>query len=504
MAISPGLQINVSQQLKLTPQLQQSIKILQYSALEVQQTIAASLETNFMLELDTDLEAEQDELDNLEDLAENSNSETDQEAELGALPDIPDLDLNSNEISDDSFDAEYSWDTLNNERLNTQSSDSDEYESPENYTAKHTSLNEHLIWQVETYSWQSELQQLIAYYLVDQINDDGFLTTTLPSILNTIKSSQPDLVISLADLEQVLEQVQEFEPDGVGARDLAESLLIQLRQFPENEITETANHLIAHHFDWLSNYQHAKIKKNYALDEDELTALLRFIQRLNPRPGREFAAIDDNLIVPDLRLKRSKNGWLVELNPDAFPRVSINQSYIDLTKNLKDNQQLKQVREQLAEARGLIKSIQSRGETLLKVGSYIVEKQQEFFEIGEQAMQPLVLREVADFLDLHESTISRATNQKYMQTPRGTFELKYFFSSSVSQDGYEEQSAVSIKAHIKDLIDEENPQKPLSDKKIMELLEEKDIQVARRTISKYREAMGIPSSSERRKLGRFR
>jgi RNA polymerase sigma-54 factor len=241
------------------------------------------------------------------------------------------------------------------------------------------------------------------------------------------------------------------------------------------------------------------------LNDDELTEVIQVIQSLSPRPGREYSSTQGEIVIPDLKLYRTKDGFMVELNQDAFPRLTINSAYINMAGDLgSSSQEAKQIKEQLTEAKGLIKSIQSRGETLLRVGKYIVEKQARFFDEGEQAMQPMVLRDVAESLELHESTISRATNQKYMQTPRGTFELKYFFSTGVSQYGSEDQSAIAIKSHIKQLIDDEDPNKPLSDNKLMALLEEKEINVARRTIAKYREAMHIPSSSERKKLNKFK
>lgn len=502
MAIMPGLQINIGQQLKLTPQLQQSIKILQYSALEVQQTIEATLETNFMLEID-DLLEDEEELD--EQQQTDPEPQEAEQVDADAAQEL-DLDKDVTEI-DDAYDAEYSWDDLYSDRQTTSQASSsfdDEYTAPENYTADQKSLHDHLNWQIDTYPWSSEVEQTIAYFITDAITDDGYLHTELADILVAIKRNKPGLVVKLQDVERVLSIVHQFEPSGIGARSIQESLLLQLSHLPSTSYHISAAQLIKENFDWLTLHEHNRIKKAYGLDDVQLDTLLGCIQSLNPRPGREFAATQADFIVPDLRLSRARLGWLVELNPDAFPRLSVNKAYIEMSDQIKDTKQLKQVREQLNEARGLIKSVQSRGETLLRVGRYVVERQQRFFEEGEQAMQPLVLREVAEFLDLHESTISRATNQKYMQTPRGTFELKYFFSTGVSQDGSDDQSAIAIKAHIKDLIEQEDAKKPLSDKRLMELLEEKDINVARRTIAKYREAVGIPSSSERRKLGRFR
>ncbi|MBE0493349.1 MAG: RNA polymerase factor sigma-54 [Thiomicrospira sp.] len=510
MAMMPGLQINIGQQLKLTPQLQQSIKILQYSALEVQQTIQATLETNFMLEIEDDLV---DDLDN-SDESRDKNALEDLEAggQLAADQDLKALDISDDaNHADEAYSADYSWDDLYSDRQTTPSSsqtsrsqDSDEYSAPENYTAEQVSLHSHLNWQADIYAWPSDSFATIASFLIDEINDEGYLHAPLESVLNSIHQHEPSLKISLKDLETVLEIIQQFEPSGVGARSVQECLLLQLKSLPKTPYLVTAKQLIEEHFDWLSYRDHKRIKKVYGLDDAQLDELLRSIQSLNPRPGREFSVTQADIVVPDLRLFRSRQGWVVELNAEAFPRLNVNATYIDLASKLTNSEQARKIKEQLVEARGLIKSVQSRGETLLRVGRYIVEKQHRFFEEGEQAMQPLVLREVAEVLELHESTISRATNQKYIQTPRGTFELKYFFSTGVSQYGSDDQSAIAIKAHIKELISQEEAKKPLSDNKLMELLEEKDISVARRTIAKYREALGIPSSSERKKLHRFR
>lgn len=511
MAMMPGLQINIGQQLKLTPQLQQSIKILQYSALEVQQTIATTLETNFMLEVEDEL---------LDEVELNSDSDFDDEAETPSASEIGQFDSNGDlkalDINDDvnhadeAYSADYSWDDLYSDRQTGQSAtgasnnDSDDYTAPENYTAEQRSLHDHLNWQADIFPWQNEIDQVIASYIIDEINDEGYLHITLEDLLQSIAENEPQLKPNVADIERVLAMVQQFEPSGVGARSVQECLLLQLKNLPKTPYHLTATQLIESHFDWLTYHDHKRIKKVYGLDDDQLNQLLRTIQSLNPRPGREYSVTQPDIVIPDLRLTRSRQGWVVELNADAFPRLTINSLYVDLANGLGDNEQAKQIKEKLIEARGLIKSVQSRGETLLRVGRYIVEKQHRFFEEGEQAMQPLVLREVADVLELHESTISRATNQKYIQTPRGTFELKYFFSTGVSQYGSEDQSAIAIKAHIKELVAAEDPKKPLSDNKLMELLEDKDISVARRTIAKYREALGIPASSERKKVHRFR
>lgn len=504
MALMPGLQINVGQQLKLTPQLQQSIKILQYSAQEVQQTIEATLESNYMLEIEEDQISEEEILGNTTAKELTDPEQAKNESSAAEQP----VDINSNENIGDDLEIDCNWDEVYSDyaasKTRTSSSSSEEFVAAENYTSAEKSLHDHLYWQSDIYPW-NEHEDVLADFLIDDINDEGYLTTPLPDLLEAINQQYSEHTFSLEMIENVLTTIQQFEPTGVGARSVQESLLLQLESMAQTPYVVTARQLISENFEWLSYHDHKRIKKLYGLNDEELTALFKLIQSLNPRPGREFSSADSEVIIPDLRLKRTKSGWLVELNADAFPRLTVNAAYIDLASQLDDSEQSKKIKEQMIEAKGLIKSIHSRGETLLKVGTFIVEKQHDFFEQGELAMHPLVLRDVAEHLDLHESTISRATNQKYIQTPRGTFELKYFFSSGVSQYGSADQSATSIKAHIKALIDSEDPKKPLSDSKLMNLLEtEKEISVARRTIAKYREALGIPSSSERKKLNKFK
>ncbi|WP_019556262.1 RNA polymerase factor sigma-54 [Thiomicrorhabdus arctica] len=498
MALMPGLQLNIGQQLKLTPQLQQSIKILQYSALEVQQTIEATLETNFMLEIDEELSLD-------DELSSEQNSDTQKDAketESNSTEEKP-LDINEADSISDELDIDCNWEEVYSDHtVSSNSQSAEDYIGAETYTASEKTLHDHLHWQSDIYPWD-EADEVLASYLIDDISDEGYLSTELYELLEEINLNE-ESDYNLDALTSVLTIIQQFEPTGVGARSIQESLLLQLANMPNNPFVVTAAQLITDNFDWLSFHDSKRIKKLYGLDDEQLNQLFRLIQSLNPRPGRDFSSTQSEIIIPDLRIKRSKQGWLVELNAKAFPRLAVNSTYIDLANTLDSSEQSKKIKEQLIEAKGLIKSIHSRGETLLRVGRFIVEKQHLFFEEGEQAMQPLVLREVAENLELHESTISRATSQKYMQTPRGTYELKYFFSTGVSQYGSADQSATAIKAHIKGLVDQENAKKPLSDNKLMALLEEKEISVARRTIAKYREALNIPSSSERKKRNQFK
>jgi len=519
MAMLPGLQFNVSQQLKLTPQLQQSIKILQHSAIELQEAINEALDSNIMLELEQESES-----------IETSDYESDYQAidetydhgddhEMTSLTEFnsvgDDLSIDHHKTLSDTLDCQ--WDDLfdkdGNEAAVEQSEfddfsvtshhDNDDYTPAESYTSAHEDLYTHLKWQVDTFSWGTDIQQAIAYYLIDMINEQGYLSHSVDEVINAISENE-SFTPDDDDIETVLTLIQDnFDPSGVGARSIQECLTIQLSGvMPQTPLVKTAIRLLNEKFDWFAHGDFTRLKRVYALDDNNWNALIQLIQSLNPKPGLSYIDGEREVIIPDLIIKRDKKGWKVELNPNAYPRVRVNSEYVDLLKHIdkssRNQTQAEAIKEKLLEARGLIKSIQSRGETLLKVGAYLVAEQAKFLDEGDVAMKPLVLRDVADALSLHESTISRATTQKYMQTPRGTFELKYFFSSSVSQYGPQDQSAVAIKARMKQLIDAEDPKKPISDQDLVDKLEAMKISVARRTVAKYREAMGIASSSQRK------
>jgi RNA polymerase sigma-54 factor len=510
MAMLPGLQLNVSQQLKLTPQLQQSIKVLQFSAIELQQAIEDALDSNVMLEVEEDFSAD------LVPLAESpAQDDTTDWDELS----FPSLNMESTgqdavtstdiaETLDCQWDDVFDSDSLsaadNTDFSVTSHREDDEYESAENYTAAHESLYDHLRWQLETYTFDDESEQQIAYYLIDAVNAQGYLEKPLEEIAQDIEQHE-DWLPSNSLMNEVLNIIQQnFEPSGVAARSVQECLIIQLQgMIPRPQYLNIAMEMLKDRFDWFSHGEFVRLKRIYSLDDEQWQAVMNIIQSCNPKPGMAFANAESEIIIPDLILKRDKKGWKVELNAFAYPRVRVNTEYIDLLKQVEKKQRndpnMDAMRDNLAEARGLIKSIQSRGETLLKVAAYIIKEQSQFFELGDIAMRPMVLRDVAESLGLHESTISRATTQKYIQTPRGTLELKHFFSSSVSQYGPQDASATAIKARIKQLIDAENPKKPISDQDLVDQLDAAKVSVARRTVAKYREAMGIPSSSQRRK-----
>ncbi len=337
----------------------------------------------------------------------------------------------------------------------------------------------------------------IAEAIVDSINDDGYLTTSLEDIVTSINDPE----IEIEEVEAVLHRVQAFDPSGIAARDLRECLLIQLRQLTEEfEWTAYAVRLIEEHFDLLAQQDETQMRRKLKLDSNDLMSVIHLIRSLNPRPGTSVANQAPSYIEPDVFVYKHNNQWRVELNPDAAPKLRVNAEYAGLIRRADNSADNVTMKNHLQEARWFIKSLQSRNDTLLRVATRIVDIQRNFFEFGEEAMKPLVLRDIAEALEMHESTISRVTTQKYMHTPRGTYEFKYFFSSHVSTASGGEASATAIRALIKKLIGAEKPNKPLSDNKIAAILADQGINVARRTVAKYRESMAIPPSNERKRL----
>ena len=344
----------------------------------------------------------------------------------------------------------------------------------------------------------SDTDRLIATSIIDGINDQGYLEESLEDILASI---DPELDVEMDEIEVVLHRVQQFEPAGIGARDLRECLLLQLRQLPSNTAwLAEAQRLVRDYLDVLGNRDYSALMRRMKLKEDELRQVIELVQSLNPRPGSQIEASEPEYVVPDVIVRKHNGRWLVELNQEAMPRLRVNPQYAGFVKRADTSADNTFMRNQLQEARWFIKSLLSRNETLMKVATQIVEHQRGFLEHGEEAMKPLVLHDIAEAVGMHESTISRVTTQKYMHTPRGIYELKYFFSSHVSTTEGGECSSTAIRAIIKKLVAAENPKKPLSDSKIAGLLEAQGIQVARRTVAKYRESLGIAPSSERKRL----
>lgn len=473
-----GLQLRLSQQLAMTPQLQQAIRLLQLSTLELQQELQQALESNPLLEqIDTHEEI---------DTRETQDSETLDTADALEQKEMP-----------EELPLDASWDTIYT--AGTPPGTSGDYiddELPVYQGETTQTLQDYLMWQVELTPF-SDTDRAIATSIVDAVDDTGYLTVPLEDILE----SMGDEEIDIDEVEAVLKRIQRFDPVGVAAKDLRDCLLIQLSQFDKTTPwLEEARLIISDHLDLLANHDFRTLMRVTRLKEDVLKEAVNLIQSLDPRPGQSIQTGEPEYVIPDVLVRKHNGHWTVELNSDSIPRLQINQHYASMCNNARNDGDSQFIRSNLQDAKWLIKSLESRNDTLLRVSRCIVEQQQAFFEQGEEYMKPMVLADIAQAVEMHESTISRVTTQKYLHSPRGIFELKYFFSSHVNTEGGGEASSTAIRALVKKLIAAENPAKPLSDSKLTSLLSEQGIMVARRTVAKYRESLSIPPSNQRKQL----
>lgn len=491
--MKPSLQLKIGQHLTMTPQLQQAIRLLQLSTLDLQTEIQQTLEENPMLEMEEDSYSG----DNQDVAADSPN-----EGESVKAADSTDLDMEKTREIPDELPVDTEWDDIYDITPTTTASSSQAMDDGgndylENQSVSGDNLHEHLLWQLHN-SPVSDTDLLIGIAIIDAINEDGYLTESVEEIHQGLKD---DIEIEVDEVEAVLHRIQRFDPVGVCARNLRECLLLQLEPFsPDTPGLDDAKMLITDYLDLIGAHDYARLQRKTRLSEDELNTLIRFIQTLNPKPGSLISSDTTRYVIPDIFVRKLNNRWRVELNPEAAPKLRVNQLYAGHLKNSGKDDGSNQLRNSLQEARWFIKSLQSRSETLMRVGTAIVERQRLFLEYGDEGMKPMVLRDIADELEMHESTISRVTTQKYMHTPRGVFEFKFFFSSHVSTSDGGECSATAIRAMVKKLIENENPQKPMSDNKISAFLIKEGINVARRTVAKYRESMLIPPSNERKRL----
>lgn len=499
-----GLQLKFSQQLTMTPQLQQAIKLLQLSTLDLQQEIIEQLYNNPLLETD-----ERDhENDNVEQ--QNNNVGDDDVNFDNNDPENFTQALDTPEVADSS--AESSWDSESSDRLSGEnswnevtntSSKSLTNNSDFNLDAIYQvteSLQDHLYWQLNLITL-SDRDKDIAEAFIDSVDNNGFLTSELQEITAHLKDKTTDDPLQQDELIAVLRRLQQFDPPGIFARDLKECLAIQLNQLVEDTAyLQEAKLLVENFLEDIASTELTKLAKKSKLDKLSVQHGLELIRTLNPRPGEMFAADDTEYIVPDVYIEKINGNWQVKLNDSNIPRIKINQAYSDLIKRADDSAENQFLKKNLNEARWFLRSLESRNDTLMQVTMAIVDFQQGFLEHGPVAMKPLVLSEIAEQLDLHESTVSRVTTKKYMATPQGIFELKYFFSSHVGTSDGGECSSTAVCAMLKMLIEAEKPCKPLSDNKLTTLLADQGIQVARRTVAKYRESMNIPSSSQRKRF----
>ncbi|HLI18156.1 MAG TPA: RNA polymerase factor sigma-54 [Rhodanobacteraceae bacterium] len=473
--MKPGLQLRQSQQLSLTPQLQQAIRLLQLSQLELQTELRELAEANPLIDLD------------------GSEAGDDGPAESSASSDS---DGGGAEASSDVIDESEYWDEHSPQVIEwAQSSHGfDDEDAMEPQDAAPEGLRDHLQWQANLSGFSSR-EAAIAAAIIDALDDDGYLHEGLEPVLAALRTLSPAITKDEADAVRM--RIQHFDPVGVASLDLGDCLDAQLEQLdPATEGRELARAIVASELDLLARRDIAKLSSRFGAPEDEVIAATTLIRALDPRPGSRFDSAAAEYVAPDAYAVKVSGRWRVSLSPECQPRLAINQHYCSLIARAQRSDAT-WLRGQLQEARWLMKSLEARADTLLKVAQAIVRTQSAFLDFGPEAMRPLVMRELAEELGMHESTISRVTTRKYLHTPRGTFEFKHFFSSSVATEDGGSASATAIQAMIRKLVDEEDPSKPLSDQTLTAELNRRGIQVARRTVAKYREQMRIPSSSER-------
>jgi RNA polymerase sigma-54 factor len=456
--------------------------------MDLQVEIQQTLEENPMLELEE----------------ENLTAETEQreQSETELAQQDAQLNMEKNQDLPDELPVDSEWDDIYDIATagisnSAQSTDGNINDFLENQSAEGNTLAEHLLWQLRNMS-TSDTDFAIGVAIIDAINDDGYLTESIEDIYGGLVD---ELEIELDEVEAVLHLIQRFDPIGVAARDLKECLLLQLEQFDSStDGLADLRMLIRDHLEQIGSRDYARLLKTTRLSEERLQQLITFIQSLNPKPGSTISPNRAEYVVPDIYVRKVNGEWRVTLNPENAPRLRINPLYAGYVKKSGRGKDSSYLRNSMQEARWFLKSLQSRSDTLLRVGKAIVDRQHLFLEYGDEGMKPMVLRDIAEELEMHESTISRVTTQKYMHTPRGVFEFKFFFSSHVSTVDGGECSATAIRAMVKKLIENENPRKPMSDNKISAFLVKEGINVARRTVAKYREAMSIPPSNERKRL----
>ncbi|MDQ9019500.1 RNA polymerase factor sigma-54 [Acinetobacter sichuanensis] len=484
MKLSVGLK--VANSLSLTPQLQQAIRLLQLSSLELEQEIQIQLDSNPLLE-----KIEDENNENLESL-ENLKQEQ-PEYELSES-------LNADHLPDE-LAVDTNWDDIYTHQSTAM--ERPEFDDREDNRYANASLKEHMLAQINLLHF-SPVDKLIAYCIIDALDEKGFLDASLDEIVSSVQHllQQMDYEIEVEEDEVivVLKHIQRLEPMGIGARNLAECLFVQVDALPNTTLFKKEASLLLTHYELLLSNDLNKLIKQTGLDAEQLKSAVDLLKTLKPYPGAEFDQKESDYQIPDVVVSKKNDHWHVQLNPDILPKLRINPFYSGMIKRADQSDDNQYLRNQMLEAKNFIKSVDERHKTLLKVTTCIVQHQRDFLELGAEGMKPLVLRDVADEVELHESTVSRVTTNKFLLTPRGLFELKYFFSSHVGTTSGGEASSTAIRAKIKKLVADENPRKPLSDNKIADLLKEDGVDVARRTVAKYRESLHIPSSSDRKVL----
>ena len=501
MSLEPRLNLRPSATLALSPQMAQALKLLTLSAVELQQTLEEALQANPLLEVaETDEESpeetlpiatnEGDESDDWQaQLLERPSAESPGEAHEhteDALQSAPEEQTSANDT--EAFDDELLWQDARPARDDDEASDFTEWH------AAATDLHHYLHEQAALTSLAERDRALVAF-MIEALDDDGYLHEDLDELLASIP---PELEVGREDLEIALKLIQSFDPPGVGARDLGECLRLQLRERPDTPARRLAERLVSEALELLGRKDYAILKRRYACEDALLREALALIGRLDPHPGSRIGGEPPAYVIPDVIVRRRDGRWQAELNPAVAPRLTLNQRYAQILGERREGTEA--LRERLAEAKNLIRQLEQRSRTILRVAQEIVERQQDFFEHGEAAMKPLTLRTLAEALELHESTISRVTQGKYLQCPRGVFEFRHFFGGGIAGEDGEIASATAIKARLRALIERENRTKPLSDARLAELLAAEGIPIARRTVAKYREQMQIPPANRRKAL----
>ena len=471
--LKASLQLKLGQSLTMTPQLQQAIRLLQLPTIELQAHVRELLESNVMLEQDEDHEA----------AAYDSLPDAEATPETAAAPEEPTVEV-----------LEDNWNDQPGSPVENPWSGEDDERQQEYADASGQSLRDHLVWQLEL-ARLGPTDLTIGRALIDSINDDGYLAEPLDAIALSLL---PEVDTSVDEIERVLLIVQTFDPPGVGARTVSECLLLQLEQLqPDTPGLKTAKAIASGQLELVADHQRAALRRHLNVSEEEIEEAVALVRGCQPRPGSVISGAAAEYVTPDVFVRRTGRGWSVEINRTTLPRVRLNETYANLVGRGTAHAGM---RAQLQEARWLLKSLEIRNDTLTKVARSIVERQAEFLDHGEEHMRPMILRDVAEAIGMHESTVSRVTSGKYMHTPRGVFELRYFFSSHVEGDDGAGTSSTAIRAKIRKLIRDEDPAHPLSDSRIAEILSIEGIPVARRTVAKYREAVGLAPSNERKRV----
>jgi len=476
--MKPTLQLRVSQHLTLTPQLQQAIRLLQLSTLDMHQEVAQLLEDNPMLEVADD--------------TVNTVFQGDAIGTASTSKTEPEKSSADDKGTDDFANESSDWNIASGSGRSTDDEDDNYPEQP----AEQATLREHLFSELSTSSLDDRDRKVVGL-LIDALDENGYLVQDLDELATLLPA---ELEITLDDLETALIQLQHLDQPGLAARHLGECLALQLKALPqETPQRSLAIQLVTQHLDLLAAHDFNKIKRLLRCSDDELKTAQHLITSMNPKPGAEFGQSAPDYVIPDVIVEKHKDKWRARLNMEAMPKLRVNQIYANILQK-RDGNNSSQLSTQLQEAKWLIKNLQQRFDTILRVAQAIVERQANFFEHGEIGMRPLVLREIADELELHESTVSRSTTQKFMLSPRGIYEFKHFFGSGLSTESGGTCSSTAIRELIKQLVSEEDQRKPLTDSRMSEILAQQGIVVARRTIAKYRDALRILPVNLRKSL----